>query len=336
MKKYQKKYIIILLSTVLVFLIGYNIYKGQIKISFLQGNSVIHKLYYCNDSSYTLTGNSCTKNIMYQAILLGDANLDNIIDIEDINNITEYLDKNKELNSKQLVASDTNLDGIVDMNDISIIQEYLNHLNNNLENFVCEKDFTLKDKICEKKITLEAKELKYVNGDINRNSKIDANDLILLQKYLKNDNNLTEIQIKIADYNEDNKVNNKDYNLIKKLVKSDKGKLKLIKKDIVKINDNIYLKMKEPSLNVNNINYYIDIISKEQYFYKFVNIANEIPIESSDCKLINNNINYHFVVNIVDEVNYGKIIFYNDMECKNQVAEYNTFKYKKTTEKTEK
>ena len=59
------------------------------------------------------------------AKLLGDANLDNIIDVRDVTVIQRHISDYEYMNEEQFLAADTNQDGIITVEDATLLQRYL-------------------------------------------------------------------------------------------------------------------------------------------------------------------------------------------------------------------
>lgn len=321
--EYNKRRFFIFLSLIFFFVLGYEIYKGQIKFPLLKNNSFNNELYYCIDSSYTLIKNTCTKYVASNAYMLGDVNLDNSVDVDDINVIKDFLEEKKELNSLQLNLADVNNDSQVEMDDVSLLQDDIYNKIDNIERkLICDEDYQLDKDICIKKVASEALKLDYLKGDINQNNKLDGIDLALLDDYLNNISNLTETQIKIADYNNDQNVNKKDYDALKKQVKN--KHIPNIDKEQIILNENIILRLyKEKIVNQeNDYVYFIDMIiddNNNPYYYKYFSYDNDLITEVSECKMVNNDILYDFIIKNNKE-DYGILSLYDDVNCNNEVV----------------
>lgn len=320
--EYNKRRFFIFLSLIFFFVLGYEVYKGQIKIPLLKNNSFNNELYYCIDSSYTLIKNTCTKYVANKAYILGDVNLDNSVDFNDINVIKEFLDEKKELNSLQLKLADINQDSQVEMDDVSFLQEHISNEVDNIEKkLICDENYQLDKDICIKKVASEALKLDYLKGDINQNNKLDSMDLTLLDNYINNVSNLTETQMKIADYNDDQTINEKDYDKLKKQIKN-KNISKIDKEQIV-LNEFISLKFykKKTIDKENGYVYFIDMIINDNnsYYYKWFSYNNNLITEVSECKLVNKNIMDDFIIKNNKE-NYGILTLYDDANCNNEVV----------------
>lgn len=129
----------------------------------LMGNSVSDDKYTCEDSSYELKGNKCTKQVQEKAYLIGDVNKDNSIDGLD----TVLLQKNfagkVELDDYQIILGDVNKDGLVDTRDFAYIQRYIKNgssgtlgATNYINQYACRENFEFKDEICYGTITVDA------------------------------------------------------------------------------------------------------------------------------------------------------------------------------------
>lgn len=63
--------------------------------------------------------------IKTDTIILGDANLDGIINIKDVSFIQRYLSQIVNMSEANIIAADVNNDGEVDVNDVTLIQQYI-------------------------------------------------------------------------------------------------------------------------------------------------------------------------------------------------------------------
>ena len=59
----------------------------------LMGNSITTSFYYCEDNSYTLSDNKCIKSETTTANILGDVNLDGVVDNNDLDLLNKYDEK---------------------------------------------------------------------------------------------------------------------------------------------------------------------------------------------------------------------------------------------------
>ena len=324
----KKRIILLFIIIVLLFLLGYEIFKGNIKINKLSNNSVAREIYYCDDSSYTLENNNCIKYVTNNKVLKGDANLDNIVDINDVNYINDYINKKIDLNSFQIAASDLNEDSQVDTLDISIIQNNL--LKEDTKSYVCAKDYQLENDLCVKKISISANLKKHVKGDITLDGKVDNDDEFLILNYLINKTYISELAFKMADTNNDDILDKKDLNYIKKITKDSKVttyKLDEYKKELVNDDINIYIKDNIKNIVTLNTNVKYDIVfeTNGNYYYKFFNVSMDNVVESSLCKKVDAFKN-RFKVTITGNNDHGVLNFYTDDNCNDLKAIYRTKK----------
>lgn len=200
--------IIISVIAILILFLSYELIARNTGLKSLMGNSVTSGFYYCEDASYMLNGNKCVKSQTTESGILGDVNLDGIVDDNDINLLNGYLAKTTTLTDLQLVAADVNSDGIISVGDAENIRLYVNGHNTGSEylskigsSSVCPKNFELKSNLCVQELSVDAKTANYKRGDINLDGSIDAQDIKLLNKYLKKQVNLTTVQLNVADFN---------------------------------------------------------------------------------------------------------------------------------------
>ena len=177
-RKINKIYIIVA-SIILVSIIVVLISIGS--LSNLIGDSVTNQ-FYCEDSSYKLDGDKCVKEIKTKAAVLGDVNLDEKIDEQDVKLITDYVDYifyeegENNLSDYQIKLADINQDGEVYYVDETILKEYLDGTistygiyqeNIGVSRF-CEDGYTLNNDYCIKKDSKQAL-LKKINNDNDNN-----------------------------------------------------------------------------------------------------------------------------------------------------------------------
>lgn len=158
--------------------------------------------YYCDEAGYKLTGSKCTKTISQQAFTLGDINLDNKIDNEDLLLLSNYLDnQDNKLTKFQQTLADIDKSGELTHVDLNILNAYVNK-NSNIgtnstyyENIgvvkLCEEGLSLKSGICTKKVTKAAK----VKGKIEIAPTKTNNNVL----YVNNKANNFKVNIKSND-----------------------------------------------------------------------------------------------------------------------------------------
>ena len=153
-RRRNKKILLVSIPVVLVGFFSILIATGN--LSNIMGNSVID--YYCEDNSYTLDGSDCVKTIAKKPVLLGDLNLDTIIDNTDLDTLKKYIEdvNSIELSKIQLKTADINQDSIVNILDVQILEGYINKDIKIYTNYskkigvekICEDDYTLNGKYC--------------------------------------------------------------------------------------------------------------------------------------------------------------------------------------------
>ena len=324
------KTVFILVIFVLIFLVFYNLIKKD-DINFVQANSTLNDIYYCEDDSYILSNKLCFKNNVYKPYLLGDLDNNDIVNINDIEIIKEYTDNKKELSNIQMITADVNNDHIVDINDIIMMQDNLkDNITEIGKKYICNDSDTLYLDKCISKYSKEAKVRKLIKGDVNQNKKLDNNDLYLVYSYINNKNYLTELQKKIADINNDGKIDDKDF----KWYKNRKLKNVAINNKNYKKIDNIY---KDDNIEINgykekkNIDesfykYYFDFNIESSIYYKLELYSDNKQTKESECKKIDSNSRLEFNIELTGINNYGILRIYTD-ECINQISEYKTDTY---------
>lgn len=155
-KVYNNRLVIILL--VLFFLIAILIFLlfSSHRLSSLRGDSVTS--YYCKDSTYTLKGDKCVKQVEESPILLGDINKDNNINDDDL----KLLSNQNLLSSIQKKAGDIDESGVLEDSDIKLLEEYIKDVSNitNSNNIgvkkICDDNYTLSNDKCIKEEVLNA------------------------------------------------------------------------------------------------------------------------------------------------------------------------------------
>lgn len=208
--KNNKIIFIIVISGIVLFIafMVYELIARSTGMKSLMGNSITTSFYYCEDTSYTLNNNKCVKSDTTASNLLGDVNLDGVVNNTDLELLNKYLAKTADLTEIQLTAADVNSDGIISVGDAENIRLYVTGHNSGSEylskigtGVVCPKDYVAKDSTCIKETIIDAKYASYKRGDINLDGVVDNKDLELLGKYLKRQANLNTVQVNVADYN---------------------------------------------------------------------------------------------------------------------------------------
>ena len=238
----NKKLLIIAVPVVVILLVV-----GFVSIDSvtnLMGNSVSNDKYTCEDSSYELKGDKCTKQVQEQAYLIGDVNKDNSIDVLD----TVLLQKNfagkVQLDDYQKILGDVNKDGVVDTIDLAYIRKYIGNgssgtlgATNYINQYACREGLELKDGTCYGTITVDAiyKDSNSVSseasigseetvalyiGDVNKDGSIDVMDVSLLEKSNSGKVELDDYQKILGDVNKDGAVDTIDISVLKKYINS--------------------------------------------------------------------------------------------------------------------
>ena len=182
---------------------------------------------------------------------LGDINLDNVIDANDVTLLNKYVDKKISLTKEELKYADINDDGVVnkddvdmlaknisdyyqlgdinldgklDINDVSLLQNMLNGVvkANKVQSNLCDIN---KDSVIDNKdiVALRSKiggSTKYKKGDVNLDGKVSHEDVTIIENYVLKLTELTIDQLNYADYNGDSVVDNKDANSLAKSIAS--------------------------------------------------------------------------------------------------------------------
>lgn len=149
----------------------------------LLGDSVDNCKYTCKEG-YELDNDKCTlvidKNYnQVDALLVGDANQDKIVNIKDYNIIKNAIKTKQELDNNQQVIFDLNDDGLIDENDLSIdyfssiqgqsifslnykcpVDKQVKSIDSNGNKIVKQISYELKDKSC----SLTIKKSKVLNA----------------------------------------------------------------------------------------------------------------------------------------------------------------------------
>lgn len=113
---------------------------------------------------------------------IGDLSNNSVLDPDDITILQDYLNKNIVFNNDQKKKADINSDGNITQKDLDYLKELV--------------------------------ENGYILGDINKDNKVNIEDVILVQKYVIKLTNFDDDQFKRADINKDGKVDNDDASLI--------------------------------------------------------------------------------------------------------------------------
>ena len=177
-----KKAIVILLPVIIIFIGIIVISKDNLKS--LMGNSVTTE-YYCEDESYNLDGKECVKTITVEPNLLGDANKDGKININDVTAIQKAISSNNT--SDIIYVADVNGDKLVNETDLKMIQSFLSgesdqstvgHTENIGVSLVCPSDFTIDNKVCKKQDKVQAIAVERLQDDDKKASDSSNNSSV--------------------------------------------------------------------------------------------------------------------------------------------------------------
>lgn len=328
-----KKIVYIGLPVLLILAISFLVFAG-FNLKNLSGDSVTGKYYYCQDSSFELSGTKCKKVLVTSPYLIADTDHDNEITIDDVFIIQEYIVGKTKLDEFDLRLADVNKDGVVDNNDITLIQKYISISNINVSkgtsNLELEEAYKLgEDKLCpidykydkEKdnctfvKVS-DAIKVDFIYGDINKDKKIDASDLKILKSYLAGEVKLTDEQLMIADINNDGNINIEDEKTLEEEV--DKTKKASV---ILKV---------ENTIDVNNVFLgdeitFQAIFNKEgnnKLYYKWYYAKSEDNLVESSCKVVENKSEDNYKVKLESESNYVILRTFSSSDCTQMVDEY--------------
>lgn len=203
--------------------------------------------YVCS-KNYQLKENVCVSDISIDAksasYKRGDVTLDGNIDLQDIELLSNYLNKKTNFSMVQLQVADYNANGTIEINDLNDLKDFLNNKDNssnpslgdvNSDKMVNDTDVIIIKKYIEGKYKLNSDQIKnadinsdgvvdaldvtelvdkvssfYQNGDINLDGKVDIDDLAVLQNGLNGIVNVNDVQLKLCDINADGKIDNED------------------------------------------------------------------------------------------------------------------------------
>ncbi len=135
-----------------------------------------------------------------QSTIYGDSDEDGKISNSDLVKAGKYIKSPDavSMTSKAKLNADVNLDGKIDYIDLEMMNKKLHGLNVNIPSASYQSD------------------IKY--GDINKDDSINASDMTLIQRHIKNIEKLTDEQKIIADLNMDGEVDATDLDLLRKYV----------------------------------------------------------------------------------------------------------------------
>ena len=360
-KKNNKVSLIIVVSFI-VLLIAFMIYEliaRNTGMKSLMGNSITTSFYYCDDNSYTLSDNKCIKSETTTANILGDVNLDGVVDNNDLDLLNKYLAKTVDLSEIQLMAADVNSDGILSVGDAENIRLYVTGHNSGSEylskigvSIVCPKEYTDKNNVCVKETVVDAKYANYKRGDINLDGVVNTTDLELLSKYLKKQASLNTVQINVADYNNNGIVDNNDLYELEEYLNSEIMKVNTLgdinNDNVIDVNDVILLKkyvanqikLTKEQLKYSDMNEDgvidltdVDLLAKNiSDYYQVGDINLDGKINNDDITLLQNMFNGVAVANKVQlnlcDVNLDGVIDINDVAVLRNKVGSNT-KYQK-------
>lgn len=163
-----KKLVLPIIASLFFFtLLIFGTFNSDIKN--LMGNSVIDN-YIC-PTGYNLENNKCIKRI--EPTKLGDVNGDNKIDNQDVLLIQEHINGQTLLTSQKFRAADIVNDGRVNVEDVNKLRYYLEKNTIKISGYVCPSEYVLKEGKCY--IEKEKIEVKN-NGDYKIGDAIKYNN----------------------------------------------------------------------------------------------------------------------------------------------------------------
>ena len=315
-----------------VFVIFIFIFLEYIDIDGLMGNSVIKSYYYCEDTSYTLTGNMCNKKLSANVVLIGDVNQDGTIDVLDVTMIQKYIEDNSYFDDFKKKIADVNADGKVDKADAELIQKYISEVNisdNKVElgkDVICPIGYTRVGTTneCTKQDSIKAKKVDFVLGDVNGDMKVDDNDKQLVQKYVSGIVEFNEAQRQAADTNHDGNVDTDDTDSRTDSTNSAKASISVLNniKDI------------EPN---SKISYQANftVTGNKKYYYKWFDIKTSGNVVGSGCKELSKSSVDKYTITATNTNEYVLLRIYDDASCSKTLNEYKTDYIKLKEEKSE-
>lgn len=306
-----------LISTFVIFMF---IFFEYFDITGLMGNSVIKSYYYCQDSSYTLKGNSCSKKLSANVVLMGDINQDGTIDSIDATMIIRYVEDNSYFDDFKKKLADVNGDNVVDSKDSELLQKYISEMditNNKIEigkEAICPLGYNRvgATEECIKEEVVKAKKVDFVLGDVNADMKVDSNDSKLIQEYVSGIVEFNDVQKKAADTNKDGNINQADMN-------------KKTSSNSVKASVNVLNNINNIELN-SKINYQANftVTGNKKYYYKWFDVKNSGNGSSSACKSLTSSIVDNYSINVTHNNEYVLLRIYDDSSCSSIINEYKT------------
>lgn len=331
-KRSKKTYLIpIIIIFFIVVLLIFGIF-FKFDFSKIMGNSVF--TYYCEDETYKLSGKSCYKTVYSSSALLGDVNLDGVVSIMDVTMIQKHLAKSVELDELQQMAADVNDDNTITNDDVTQLQASLNDSTNietgTLEAYtnnkkigqsnVCIENYyynKAKDS-CERNLVVKAQSKTYVKGDINNDNVVDDKDVQILQEYLADIRNLSNIEKKAADYNEDGYIDIADVTLMNsELSKNNKANV-TVDLDLLTAAD-----VKNISKNT-NLTYQAQfkISNNQSIYYEWYSVKSTNNVAKTVCKLAKNNHIDNFSIKTTQDNEYVLLKLYSDSKCSEEYDVY--------------
>lgn len=114
------------------------------------------------------------------------------------------------------IAGDVNNDGVLNNEDLTLFDNFINASITPTESQMEKADFNNDKKITErdKGYFVELRDYGYILGDINYNNDVDIMDSTLLSGYISNNVSFNSELFKRADMNKDNKIDSNDVTLI--------------------------------------------------------------------------------------------------------------------------
>ena len=327
----KKSYIILFIAIIItVFFIVFGLI-FKFDFSKIMGNSVV-SYYYCEDDTYSLNTNICTKNVYSNYALLGDANLDGSINIKDVSIVQSYLANYVKLDELQMIATDVNKDNVVDNEDVVAIQSKISFKSHNQvgttsatkimnqigKERVCLNNYSYdkSSNSCVKLIKVNALKKDYLKGDLNYDNTLNRDDLELLKTINKND--LSALDKQIADYNNDGKIDLDDIEKLNEDINES------VKKD-VSVDLNLSNSIDIKNIDKDTLLTYkakFNIKNNQPIYYVWYDVKSAGNVNVSECKLATNNLEDNYTITATNDNQYVLLNLYTDSSCSELLYEY--------------
>lgn len=196
---------------------------------YIIGNSSVYDYYRYADSTGKRDGTNIAlkRNNSYSGFLFGDVNRDGILSQDDIELIEKYIKSKKgsKLDNEQIKLCDINKDNNVDNADVLQLKKYIAGVSSIYDRYDLLDSSEVKIVYDGGNILkLEAITYNdYLYGDVNKDNKLNEEDISLIKEYIGDRKEFTDEQKKLADVDQNKRVTLEDTNQIYRYINGKKS-----------------------------------------------------------------------------------------------------------------